>query len=462
MLTTDANSKLYELSLSQREVYHQQQYCLFKEVLNIAVCIYINKQLDYDIFKKAVNKEIERNDCLRLFFKKHKGKIMQYFAEPYEKNDIPEVDFSNKTYTEQHEFLLKDARTPIRFKSQNIFRIMLIRSYDGKCGIYFAICHLNMDAVSVLMCLDDLLKVYKALVNNTGMPEPFVPYINYMESEKKYFDDIEKIKRDEQFYRDLLTKNGEPMFNSLSGPDMLEKMKKKRRNPNLRSYPIINILKMKSANIKRHIDYEFVKEMKSFCDKYNVSPFSMIQLAARTYISKINNGEEDVFYGVVCTRRPTLDDKRTSGTMADMVTVRTIISADTRFRDAVMHTGEAMIQSFRHANFDSTKTFTLTQQIYKLGVFDGYYSMMFSYLPVMPQEGWECDAEWISNGRFEMPLYIVIAYSLTDGGYDIYYEYNTHVYNHSHAEALHQGIIDILKTGLQNPDMTVGEIMNII
>lgn len=459
MPKNNAETIYYDLSLAQQVAHMQVKFCFFKETMNVVVCLYIKQQLDYELFKKALNIEIERNDCLRLFYKKKDKKLMQYFSDPYKIDQIDQIDFTGKSKAEQDAFLSKDATKPIRFLKDELFRIKYFKSYDGRTGIYFAVCHLNMDEMSIFLFFNDLLKVYTALKDNTEMPKPFNPFTDCLEREKKYSENKEKTAKDEQFFRDLYTNGGEPIYSGVNGSEALEKLRKKRKQPNLRTFPTSNPFQDKSKNLKLHLKDELSERIERYCADNNTSPLFILQLAIRTYLSKTNNGVEDILYITVCNKRATLADKNTSGSLADGVMVRTFISADTKFNDAVTITGEAQAQSFRHANYDSVKRSIMASRTYKMPLFDGYTAFLFSYIPIIIPEGWNIDVEWISNGRFSLQLYIITVKNPNDGGHDIYYEYRTKILNENDIKALHEGISEIIKRGLDNPDMTIGDII---
>lgn len=459
MPKTDKNTVFYDLTSSQELINLQLKFCIFKEVMNIVVCTYIKQQVDIELLKKAIYLEIERNDTLRLYFKKVGKKLMQFFVESNKPDEIPVVDFAGKTKEEQDVFLKKDASRPVQYKKGELFRFKIIKTYDGKTAIYFAVCHMNMDASSVFMLIINLLDIYKSLNNKTEMPKPYSPYSEYIQRDKASLENSKKLGTDEQFFRDLYLKSGEPVYCGVQGIEPLLEMRKKRKNPNLRSYPMTNPFRDKSANIKYHLNSEFAKRIDDYCMEKKTNALSVIQLALRTYVSKINNMEEDVVNYTVCGRRATLADKNSSGCLCGFVPVRTIIKSDTSFSDAVEECSTQLSQSFRHSNYPSVKTIDILVKAYKTPYMDTYTSMLMSFLPFSPPEGWDMDWEWISNGRFAMFLYVVIVRSPKDKGYDIYYEYRTHILNAQHISALHEGMTEILKTGIDNPEMTIGDII---
>lgn len=211
--------------------------------------------------------------------------------------------------------------------------------------------------------------------------------------------------------------------------------------------------------MRLHLDTEVSGQIDRYCRENRTAPLYIIQLAMRTYLSEINNGAEDAVFVTVCNRRATLADKNTSGSLADGVLVRTLFGSGTRFSDGITLTGEALAQSFRHANYDSIKSLALLHGMYHTRLLDSYISGVFSFIPVSAPEGWDIDAEWISNGRFATQLYIIIVQNVSEGGYDIYYEYRVKILNEENIRALHGGMTEVIKFGLENPEMSLGDIM---
>ena len=167
-----AGTEVFELIPSQKMINFMLKYSFFhKQVIQIPMSIVTSTPIDFDVLKKALNIEIERNDCMRLRFYKEHGEFYQYFLDKYVVDDVPVVTFS--TEEEQQAYLTADARRPIRHLKGEDFRIIFFRSFDGGYGIYINITHLCMDAAAVFVFFSDLLGVYDHLKNG----KPFQPIL---------------------------------------------------------------------------------------------------------------------------------------------------------------------------------------------------------------------------------------------------------------------------------------------
>lgn len=199
--------------------------------------------------------------------------------------------------------------------------------------------------------------------------------------------------------------------------------------------------------------------MDSYCSEMNTTPLAFMKLAMHTYISKVNNGAEDTFGLVLSNNRATLTDKNTSGSFVNGVFVCMIIDTEKKFSEALEITGDILSKSFRHSDYggrDSAMIWRNMYKTYKNGLFDLYDSTMLSYLIITPPKKRDIDAEWISNGRFAETLYVILVRNLLS--YDVYYEYRTKVLKREDIVVFHQGIEQIIKLGMENPQMSIGEI----
>lgn len=220
-----AGTEVFELIPSQKMINFMLKYSFFhKQVIQIPMSIVTHTPIDFDVLKKALNIEIERNDCMRLRFYKEHGEFYQYFLDKYVVDDVPVVTFS--TEEEQQAYLTADARRPIRHLKGEDFRIIFFRSFDGGYGIYINITHLCMDAAAVFVFFSDLLGVYDHLKNGKPMPRPLGEYKKTIRKELAIVADEKKMKEEEEFYTQFFLKDGDPLYAGVHGPELLEKSAK--------------------------------------------------------------------------------------------------------------------------------------------------------------------------------------------------------------------------------------------
>ena len=245
---------MYDLIPSQNTMWLMIKFSIHKEVLQIPSSITLKADLDFDLLKKAIAKEIERNDCMRLRFVQRTGDIRQYFLPEAPLPEIPVMTFA--TEAEQEKVLNKDARRPVKFLKGENFRIILFHSFDGKSGIYFNTTHMIMDAAAIAIFYKDLLEVYRAMATGAELPAPLASYEEYIQQEHARLANKEKMEKDKQFFIEYYKRGGCPFYAGVHGHDLLDAAREKEGDPNLRIPSAYDPINDKAELITRRIGGE--------------------------------------------------------------------------------------------------------------------------------------------------------------------------------------------------------------
>ena len=88
--------------------------------------------------------------------------------------------------------------------------------------------------------------------------------------------------------------------------------------------------------------------------------------------------------------------------------------------------------------------------------------MMFSWFPIVENSmnNWEYDFEGYNLGRYIMVIYTFARKDAATGRLNFSCMHRTKYVTVEEAKALHIGTEKALKLGVENPDMTLGEIMD--
>ncbi|MEL7609315.1 MAG: condensation domain-containing protein [Bacillota bacterium] len=452
----------YDICGSQMLPLIQLKFSVHKECTQIIFYTIVNQKLDFELLKQAVNIEIERNDCLRIRFEKRDKKLKQYFLPEYRLENIPVLDFAGKTKQEQDAVLTKDARTPLKIMKGETYRIILYRTYDGRTGICLNVSHVVADLYAAIVFFSDLIEVIAALQNGSPMPRPLSSFEECLKKDLLLLNDKEAEQRHKEFFKELFTKDGLSFYAGADSMRLLNKTRRKKKDPTLR-YEVLNtLINDRSENYSMHLPTERAEPILSFCEKSGIPLQTMVYVAMRTYLSKINEETDDVTFSVAFNRRITIADKRSGGCRVNALPLRTVITKDKTFMDAIMHTQQVQFQILRHTDF----LFELAKDGLKVwenrSLFSGTYAMLLSCLPfsfTLP-EGWQCEMGNYSNGRFPMPLYTVVVPNFTDGGLDFHFEYMIKILYPYELEALFEQSVRVMEAGIANPDITIGELMH--
>ena len=137
--------KYYDLTAAQNILFFSQKYTIHKQVNNVCTSVLVDKELDLDRLKKAIEIAYDRNDALRIRIVKVDKSMKQYFEDKADSH-IEFLDFTGKTRDQMEKKLYKIASKPVTVWGKPLSKTYMIRSYDGRTGLYFVVSHMIMDS----------------------------------------------------------------------------------------------------------------------------------------------------------------------------------------------------------------------------------------------------------------------------------------------------------------------------
>ena len=454
------NKPVYPLIPPQEMIQFMLKYSFFhKQVTQIPDSIIVSQKIDFDVMTEAFNIEIERNDCLRLAFFKQNGKIMQYFRDPYRIGSVPVYNF--KSDEEREKVLTADAQKPIKMLKGEIFRLKYFTTYDGRYGVYINIHHLVMDNAAVFAFFNDLFAVYDHLKNGKPMPKPLGSYEDRIKRELAYVEDKSNLEKEKAAYTEYITRNGEPLYLGVEGPKLLEAERKKKKDPSINAPSLFDPIHDKAELTKTTFSPELSEKFFAFCENNNVSPECLVQLALRMHLSKINNGHLDTYFICLCTRRRTLVEKRSGGTVTAPLPWRVHLEEDDTFMSALDKMADAQVWAFRHMDYPYLEYRDLQRELFNYSAAAGSSTMMFSWMPINEKSinGWEYEYVGYGLGRYIMVLYTFAMKDAHTGCLKISCLHRTKFVSVEDIKALQNGTKRALEIGLENPNISVKELL---
>ncbi len=461
--------KYYDLIPSQETMYLMVKYSFSKQLTQIPTAFTVSEELDFELLTKALNIEFQRNDSLRIRFKKQDKKLVQYFLPEVKMNKVPCKYF--RSVQQQQEFFAKDAQKPVYFLKDECYRIYFFKTVGGKNGIYLNVSHLNMDAIGVTAFFLDLMAIYISLWFGKELPAPLYSYEEYIQQELEKVANDKKREKHEKFYREYFAKGGEPFYAGVHGPAFLEKQRIKKKNPDLRVPAAYNPIYDKCNMITYHIGTQDAKKIFDFCLENSVAPESLFMFALRCHVSAINYRTEDVFMMATCSKRSTVKEKRMSGCLVQPIQVRTIIPETATFKDGLNEYTSVRTQLYRHMDYPYISARDMSREMYNYGLIQGPACMMFSWIPVpldfsdfVSKEefpnGVEINFHTYDLGRYFTPLYTICSPDPEDKGINLRYMYRVKLSEKHQIEKLHENALKIILAGIENPQITCKELLD--
>lgn len=465
IMINGAATRCYPLTAAQRIHNYTVKFCPASQVLNIGTGLYVKQDVDFDMLKKAVKMSYARFDSMRLRFTEVDGEVMQYLV-PTEDRDIRFVDFSQWKEEDAHNEMRRWTSIPMeRFDSPRN-EVVMVKLPDGYNGVYLKVDHMTMDSSSIIAFNRDILELYCHMKYDTPMPKDTMSYLQQVEKDLEYEAGSEARERDKEFWEEEL-KRSEPMYTDFTGMGRLLTQRRERKKPKLRSAVITS--NSITADISVYnLEAEPSARLMEFCRENNVPMTSLLLMGLRTVLSKFNNDETDVSIKSNVARRGTILAKRSGGTRIHFFPLRTIVTPDKTFLEALKIIQTEQNRIFRHADYDPIELNSRRSKLRKLTPGEGYECMSLTYQPLTLQSrdttlpDIPYKSFWYSNGVAAQPFYLTVMHRPEDNGLNFHFEYKKDVVSAYEMEYFYYYLCRVLFRGIEDKNRTVGEILEMI
>ena len=459
--------KCYPLTAAQRLHYYTIKYCPFHQVLCIGTGVYVKQDVDFDVLKQSIYEAYARMDSMRLRFMQDSDEKVYQYVVPFEERDIPLVDFSRDDEEHAHDVMRQWTAEPFERYNSPMNKVVMIKLPGGYNGIYLKVDHMTMDSSSIIAFSRDVLEIYCAKMYDFPMPKPMQPYLEAVEKDLQYEDNSPARQKDAEFWKKENESEIEPMYTDFAGMGRLLTQRRESGNPDLRS-AVITSTTLDASIAVHHLEGDASARLMEFCEKYKVPMANLLIMGLRTVLSKFNNDEKDVSIKSCVARRGTISEKRSGGTRIHFFPLRTIIEPEMTFLEALHIIQINQNKLLRHANYDPIEYTMKRSQYRKFTPGASYESVSFTYQPLtMRQKNTELpDIEyktyWYTNGVAASPFYLTVMHRAEDNGLNFNFEYKKDAVTEHEIEFFYYYLCRVIFRGIENPERTVGEILEMI
>ena len=440
------DKKYYDLTAAQKILFVSQKYTIYKQVNNICTSVLMDKELDYNIMKQAVDIAYKRNDAFRIRVVEVDKEAKQYFAE-HEEPYLSYLSFTGISDEDMDKKLHKLAKKKVSNFGKQMSRIYFLRSNDNRCGLFFVVSHFIMDSWAITTFYKDVFAVYEAIKNSTEMPKPLYPYEKLLKEELHYKKTAHYLK-DLAFWEEELDAS-EPIYTHVNGAIELEKYRKKKNDDSLRYGPFFTFFS-NANNTMLPFPKDLVDKMEEYCTENKITMQSVVLLALRSYLAKVNNVDDVSMYTIVA-RRGKLKEKNTGGSRVHYFPLRTIFSEEDDFKSSSEFIRNKLSSIFKHANINPREVAQITNEKFDVPQLGTYFIGMMTFQPVKLQltDGTRIETKWYGNGAIATPFYLTVMDGDASGGLKFYYEYHKNRVNEDTIKKLHEFMIDYIEEGIK-------------
>lgn len=465
-MKTRKGYKTYPLTVAQKFHFYYLEYCPKKEVVNIGTSLTIEYDLDVELLKACIAEANCRNEAIRLRFAydKKEKQWYQYVVEKDEQ-EIEYVDFTGKSMEEAESIMKEWTRVPFTREDSPMVKTVIIKTPDGWQGVYLLADHLVLDAQSLIAYMRDVIELYCSKVfEDVPYPKEMRSYLEQLKKDLAYEAGSKAQQRDREYFQRLI-EHSEPIYNGIDGPAALEREREK--NPKARAAEFI------SRNVDAELDIFHLEEeptarLMHFCEENHLSLQCLLLMGIRTYLQKMN-GNDDVSINVAYARRATLGEKKSGGTRIHSFPFRTIIGEEKTFMEGLHTIRDEQNEIFRHTNYNPVEFFAYRKKLYPIPPGTTYEPMTLTYQPMTLRDRGltklgdiRYKTKWYPNGATTQAMYLTVMHRSDDNGLDFNFEHQTEAITREKLEYFYYYLCRILFKGIENPHLTIGDIIRLV
>ena len=438
--------KLYDLSPSQNVIILQTKYTLWPKVVNIVFSATKAEDMDFNLLDKAFNLVVQRNDCLRIRFVKQNKKLMQYFLEEDEVvfDKIEHLSFSTKE--EQDKFIDKVRSKAVKYMKGEQIIPYFIKTYDGKSMVLLKVDHIVIDIYGIDFILNDLFKVYDALVSGTELPEKPGKYEDVIIEDLKRFNNEFSYNECKEFFEDYFSQHEEPYYAGIAAekdPIWMKQVKKNKRAQKM------FFIQNDTIGYERMLSPEVVEPVLELCKEINLSPTTVFFYACSLTNALMNNNTPTMLPLEMCNCRGTNLEKNCAGCKVQSVGSFTEVDYEKSFLDNLQLFAETQSKLYRRYYFPDQDFEMLLHKTYRSSMLETYYGIAFSFVPYIKRK----DVEYCiySNGKCALPCYLVSLFDVETNEIRMGYDVQSKITKEEDVDRFHANYISILKQVVADP-----------
>ena len=420
--------KLYSLTHPQRNLLFMEKFNPGTSLGVIAGSVnFVEKDIDIEILKKAINKVIELNDGFRLHFKEADGETMQ-FVVPYQYYDIEVIDFSGKTQEDYFSWEETQARVPFDIYENNLFYFAIMKR-EEKISFYIKMHHLISDGWTMVTAVNEIIDCYKAMLHGKEIHLETPSYLEYIQTEEEY-NHSKKYERSQKYWLDKFSEG-------------FEAAKLKLRKTNT----ISTAAKRKSYVLPEKL----CKKLKEYSEETNISVFSIFSTAISMYIYRAI-GKESFNFGTLILNRGNQSEKKMIGMFANTVTIKAEIKPEDNLVSFSKKFSAELMGILRNQKYPYD---VLKKELReKFDTEDALFDIILSYQnsKFASDEEVPYTTRWHFNGHQTHSLTIDLNDRDNEGTLIVSYDYLEDMFYAKEIEFLHDHIIRLLWHALDNPE----------
>lgn len=421
-------NNMVHLTVPQQNIWNLQQFYKETCISNICGSVIWQKKYSVKIIEQALNKVIELQSGLRLHFCYKEGEVVQYLSEYKYRQFI----FNKFVSSDEFEkYACEFAKRSFEQINSDMFCFEIVET-EGKIGVIACMSHLISDAWSFSLLVKNVTHICDCIENNADIDLAAENYLEYVESEDKYFSSA-RFKKAENFWK--------------------EKYSVQPKNSPIKVLPsAISVPTSKRFSTKLSSNY--TSKIDKFCNDNNINQAVLFETALFTYLKRINSENHTVTIGVPVLNRAGLE-RNVIGMFISTMPLTVAVSEKYSALGLCEEITTAHAQLFRYQKYPYS--YILSDLRRKSNFSGNLYDVMISFQNAKTDSA--AKTKWYANGYSETPFVLHIDNRDNDESYTLTVDYQTEVFKQDdEVELLLNRLLFIIDQIILNPEVKVSEI----
>lgn len=450
------SEKYFDLTMGQGIMRYSQKFAPKKSIVDICSMLSFDCEINKQLLVQALTLAMLRNESSHVRLCKVGKELKQYLADD-SIVPITFMDYSASTDAALNKDIEKWSTTPFPNGSleTRLYSIRLILKPNGFYALYFCVSHLAFDAFALMQVVSDILNIYVALRDGKAIPKQKGDYRKMCEEEAEY-------KKSEKYQKTVeYWVNGPYSTEPTAALSEPEKMKRNKKRHNLTQ--CIDLFDCSAFQDNYTIKAELVEKVNALAEKLHVSAQCIYFLALRSYLSRLNDGQEDISMCNAIARRSTLLQKNSGGTRVLAIPFRMNFSNELSVREGLDELNRLQHDYYAHADVLLSDIAPLICEKYKFSQLLTYSTMTLTYNPytVTIPDGIKIHMNVYSNGASAQPCYISIMALDNSGDLNCNYECMKPFTTTKTPGRIHEHLLAALEKIVADPEMKIKELNNL-
>ncbi len=421
--------EFYPLSAAQKRIYVLNQFAPESSRYNMSLAIEIGGKVKKAKFESTFKILINRHESLRTSFQLKGKEIVQIVNNTVSFN----IDYKEVSGIEVEKQIEAFIR-PFNLSDETLLRVLLLKVTDQKHIMVIDLHHIITDGVSMQILTDEFVKVY----DNVELERLRLQYKDYSNWQNQLFQS-DGIKVQEQYWLNQF--QGElPVLNLVT------------------DYPRPALQRFEGNTIGFRIDEKMTNSIKSLAGTYNTTTYMLLLAVYNILLSK-HSRQDDIIIGTPIAGRPHTDLQNIIGMFVNTLALRSNPSANKVFKDFLNELTQNTLSAFDNMDFpfeELVEKLELERVASRNPLFDTMFSFISETQPVEGLNVLSLTPYEVENGttKFDLQLDVIDCESFIQLGFN----YSTSLFNKDTVERFSDHFNAILKSVVENPLITIGQI----